>query len=98
MSSGEPPAAAGPPQQPPEQRDATMPPGEEVLAVEAVVEEDRGRYVVHLDVLLATGAVRRRGGDFPDRARAEQAARIMARNAHRHLPPAVTNPSDERTT
>ena len=81
--AADPPAAPGP----------DLPPGEEALAVETTVVEERGRFVVFLDVLLTSGAVRRRAGDYPDRARAEQAARIMVRNARRHLPPAPPDPA-----
>lgn len=65
-----------------------LPPGEEVLAVHADVVEGQGRFAVHLTVLLASGAVRRCVGDYPDRRRAEIAAREVVRNATRHVPPA----------
>lgn len=64
-----------------------MPADDEVLAVHGEVSEERGRYVVHLVVVLAGGAVRRRVGDYADRGLAEIAAREVARNAGRHLPP-----------
>ena len=47
-----------------------------------------GRWMVYLDVVLASGAVRRRVGDHPDERRAGQAARIIERNARRHVRPA----------
>lgn len=64
-----------------------MPEPEEVLAADAVVVEESGRWIVYLDVVLASGAVRRRVGDHHDRRRAEQAARIIERNARRSVRP-----------
>ncbi len=61
---------------------------EEALSADAVVIEESGRWIVYLDVVLASGAVRRRVGDHPDRRRAEQAGRIIERNARRHIRPA----------
>jgi hypothetical protein len=58
---------------------------EEALSVSSLVVEQQGRYVVYLDVALASGAVRRRLSDHPDRARAEVAAREYERAAARHL-------------
>lgn len=69
------------------------PPGppyvEEALSADAVVVEEHGRWIVYLDVVLASGAVRRRVGDHRDKRRAEQAGRIIERNARRHIRPAV---------
>lgn len=61
--------------------------GEEAASAEAVVVEESGRWVVYLDVVLASGAVRRRVGEYHDQRRAEQAARIIARNARRYIEP-----------
>jgi hypothetical protein len=41
---------------------------------------------VYLDVVLESGAVRRRVGDYHDERRASQAARIIERNARRFIP------------
>lgn len=65
-----------------------MPYGEEALAASARVIGERGRWVVVLDVVLASGAVSRRVGEFPDERRAGQAARIIERNAVRFIPAA----------
>lgn len=61
------------------------PPVQEALSVRAEVVEESGRHVVYLDVVLASGAVRRRLSDHPDRARAEVAATQYVRAAGRHL-------------
>lgn len=58
----------------------------EVLAADAVVVAERGRWVVYLDVLTESGGVRRRLRDYPDQRRAQQAARIIERNARRYVP------------
>jgi hypothetical protein len=57
----------------------------EAADVRADVVEEDGRVVVYLDVVLSSGAVRRRVSDHPDRARAETAAREYVRAAGRHL-------------
>jgi hydrogenase maturation protease len=57
----------------------------EAAEVRADVVEESGRFVVYLDVVLSSGAVRRRLSDHPDRARAETAAREYVRAAGRHL-------------
>jgi hypothetical protein len=62
---------------------------EEALAASARVVQERGRWVVLLDVVLASGAVSRRVGEFPDHRRAGQAARIIERNAIRFIAPAA---------
>ncbi len=56
---------------------------EEALAADCIVVEERGRWVVYLDAVLASGAVRRRIGDFHDERRALHAARIFERNVRR---------------
>jgi hypothetical protein len=61
---------------------------EEALSADAAVERESGRWVVYLDVVLASGAVRRRCGDWPDERRALVAAREIERNARRHIVPA----------
>lgn len=66
---------------------------EEALSAQACVVEESGRWVVYLDVVLASGAVRRRVGECHDQRRAEQAARIIARNAGRYIQP---GPGEDR--
>ena len=56
---------------------------EEALAADAVVVEENRRWIVYLDVVLASGAVRRKVGDHHDERRALHAARIIERNARR---------------
>lgn len=58
---------------------------DEAGSVSADVVEEDGRFVVYLDVVLASGAVRRRLSDHPDRQRATTAAREYRRAASRHL-------------
>lgn len=60
-------------------------PVQEAVSVRADVVEEDGRFVVYLDVVLASGAVRRRLSDHPDQARAQTAATAYARAAGRHL-------------
>ena len=71
---------------------------EEALSADCVVTEERGRWIVYLDVLLASGAVRRRVSEHHDERRALHAARIFERNVRRcitvpqgpsRLPPAT---------
>lgn len=71
---------------------------EEALSADCIVIEERGRWVVYVDVLLASGAVRRRVSEHHDARRALHAARIFERNARRcitvpqapsRLPPAT---------
>lgn len=56
---------------------------EEALAADCLVVEESGRWVVYVDVVLQSGAVRRRVGDHHDERRALHAARIFERNARR---------------
>lgn len=56
---------------------------EEALSADCVVSEEHGRWVVYVDVLLASGAVRRRVSEHHDERRALHAARIFERNARR---------------
>lgn len=58
---------------------------EEALAADAHVEHERGRWIVYLDVVLASGSVRRKVGDYPKQSQAEQAGRIIERNARRFI-------------
>jgi hypothetical protein len=60
--------------------------GEEVLSADAVVSCESGRWIVYLDVVLSSGAVRRKVGDYHDERRAAHAARIIERNARRYIP------------
>ena len=46
---------------------------EEALAADAIVSEEHGRWIVYLDVVLVSGAVRRRVGDYHDERRAAHA-------------------------
>lgn len=71
---------------------------EEALAADCIVVEEHGRWVVFVDVMLASGAVRRRVSEHHDERRALHAARIFERNARRcitvpqgpsRLPPAT---------
>ena len=71
---------------------------EEALAADCVVIEERGRWIVYLDAVLASGAVRRRVSEHHDERRALHAARIFERNVRRcitvpqgpsRLPPAA---------
>jgi hydrogenase maturation protease len=57
----------------------------EAADVRADVVEESGRFIVYLDVVLSSGAVRRRLSDHPDRVRAETAGREYVRAAGRHL-------------
>lgn len=58
---------------------------EEALSADYVVVEESGRWIVYLDVVLASGSVRRKVGDFHDFRRADHAGRIIARNAVRTI-------------
>lgn len=58
---------------------------EEALSADALVVAESGRWIVYLDVVLVSGAVRRKVGDYPTRERAEQAGRIIERNARRGI-------------
>ncbi len=58
---------------------------EEALAADCVVVEEHGRWVVYLDAVLASGAVRRRVGEYHDERRALHAARIFERNVRRSI-------------
>jgi hypothetical protein len=70
---------------------------EEAMSADAVVVEERGRWIVYLDVVLESGAVRRRVGDHHDERRARQAASIIERNARRCIPRLVTRDPSEFT-
>lgn len=56
------------------------------MSADAVVVSEAGRWIVYLDVVLESGAVRRRVGEYHDQRRAEQGARIIERNARRFIP------------
>ncbi len=56
------------------------------MSADTVVVCESGRWVVYLDVVLASGAVRRKVGDYHDQRRATHAARIFERNARRYIP------------
>jgi len=64
--------------QPPE-----FPRVEEALSADALVVNESGRWIVYLDVVLASGAVRRKVAEHHDERRALHAARIIERNARR---------------
>ena len=70
---------------------------QDALSADAVVVEEHGRWVVYLDVVLESGAVRRRVGEHHDERRAQQAARIIERNARRCIPQLVTRDPNEFT-
>ena len=79
---------------------------EEALAADCVVVEEQGRWIVYLDAILASGAVRRRVGEHHDERRALHAARIFERNVRRsivvpqepsRLPPAPPLTCEPRT-
>lgn len=72
--------------------ESPRPGAEEALGVSADVVVEDGRYVVYLDVVLASGAVRRRISEWPDRRRADIAARELVRQAGRH----ITSPPEPR--
>jgi|AACY02.3.fsa_nt_gi hypothetical protein len=59
---------------------------EEALSADYSVVEESGRWIVYLDVVLASGSVRRKVGDFHDYRRADHAGRIILRNAIRRIP------------
>ena len=56
---------------------------EEALSADAHVVNESGRWIVYLDIVLASGAVRSKVGEHHDERRALQAARIIERNARR---------------
>jgi hypothetical protein len=56
---------------------------EEALSADCVVVEEHGRWIVYLDAVLASGAVRRKVGEHHDQRRALHAARIFERNVRR---------------
>jgi hypothetical protein len=56
---------------------------EEALSADARVVNESGRWIVYLDVVLASGAARNKVGEYHDERRALQAARIIERNARR---------------
>jgi hypothetical protein len=74
-------------------RPPTVPYVEEAMSAEAVVVEERRRWCVYLDVVLASGAVRRKVGEYHDERRALHAARIIERNARR----CITRPMSAST-
>lgn len=61
--------------------ESVFPAVEEALSASAVIEEEYGRYVVYLDVVLVSGGVRHRISDYPTRAKAETAAHWIVRQA-----------------
>lgn len=72
---------------------------EEALSARTFVTEESRRWIVYLDVVLVSGAVRRRVGEYHDERRAVHAARIIERNANRgmrHQPEydTMVNPMD----
>lgn len=95
---------SGDPWQPPD-----FPRVEEALSADAVVVEEQRRWIVYLDVVLVSGGVRRRVGEYHDERRALHAARIIERNARRCItgpmspsrlpqPPALTLDPHEGAT
>lgn len=74
-------------------RPGITPAVEEAMSADAIVVCERGRWIVYLDVVLASGAVRRKVGEYHDEARATSAARIIERNSRRHIHPAPDPPT-----
>ena len=68
---------------------------EEAMSADAVVVQEHGRWIVYLDVVLASGAVRRKVADEHDERRARQSARIIEHNARRCIPRLVTRDPSE---
>lgn len=62
------------------------PPGDEAIAVETYVTEEKGRWVVEIVVLFPDEAVRKRVNDYPTKRHAEIAASWMKRSANRDIP------------
>lgn len=60
---------------------------EEALDASYEVVKERGRYVVYLTVVLASGAVRRKVSEQHDFRRADHAGRIIHRNAVARIKP-----------
>lgn len=60
-------------------------PGDEALAVETYVTEERGRWVVEIVVVFADEVVRRRVNDYPTRRHAEIAASWIKRGSERDI-------------
>lgn len=56
---------------------------EEALSADALVVNESGRWIVYLDIVLASGGVRRKVAEHHDERRALHAARIIERNARR---------------
>jgi hypothetical protein len=67
--------------------DEWIPIEREVIAVSTRVEQEFGRFVVYLDVVLANGSVTHKVSDWPDEKRAKLAADIVERNAGRRIDP-----------
>ena len=58
---------------------------EEALSARTEVVEESRRWIVYLDVVLVSGAVRKRVGEYHDERRAVHAARIIERNVNRGM-------------
>jgi hypothetical protein len=57
----------------------------EALAVETIIVEERGQFVVEIAVVFANGIVRKRIDTHRTRRRAEIAAKLIKRAAERDL-------------
>ncbi|MDX1890567.1 hypothetical protein [Mycolicibacterium sp. 050158] len=57
----------------------------EALAVETIIVEERGQFVVEIAVVFADGIVRKRIDTHRTRRRAEIAAKLIKRAAERDL-------------
>ena len=90
--------AAEDPWTPPPWSPPAMPAVEEALDADTEVVEENRRWIVYLNVVLASGAVRRKVGDYHDERRATHAAKIIERNAKRCItgPMTVVPEPDER--
>ncbi|MEL6890631.1 MAG: hypothetical protein AAFP84_03475 [Actinomycetota bacterium] len=59
--------------------------GDEAIAVDTNVREDRGRWIVEISVVFHDGAIRRTVNDYPTRRHAEIAASWIRRAADRDI-------------
>jgi hypothetical protein len=66
-------------------RPSELPPGEPAIAVETVIKEDRGQYLVEIVVVFADGVVNRTVNQYRTRRHAEIAASWIKRGAERDI-------------
>ncbi|MAT03433.1 MAG: hypothetical protein CL424_00055 [Acidimicrobiaceae bacterium] len=60
-------------------------PGEPAVAVDTLVSEDRGRWIVEIVVVFPDGVVRRRINDYPTERHARIAAGWVRQSADRNI-------------